>query len=51
VILNRAPAPPVRLNPNLPRKLEDIIIRALEKDRDLRYQHASEMRAEKIVRY
>jgi serine/threonine protein kinase/Tol biopolymer transport system component len=45
-ILNRAPVAPVRLNPNLPPKLEDIIIRALEKDRDLRYQHASEMRAE-----
>jgi serine/threonine protein kinase/Tfp pilus assembly protein PilF len=45
-ILNRAPVAPVRLNPNLPPKLEDIIIRALEKDRNLRYQHASEMRAE-----
>jgi serine/threonine protein kinase/Tol biopolymer transport system component len=45
-ILNRAPVAPVRLNPNLPPKLEDIIIRALEKDRNLRYQHASDMRAE-----
>jgi eukaryotic-like serine/threonine-protein kinase len=45
-ILNRAPAAPVRLNPDLPPKLEDIINRALEKDRDLRYQHASDMRAE-----
>jgi eukaryotic-like serine/threonine-protein kinase len=45
-ILNRAPVSPVRLNPDLPSKLEDIISRALEKDRDLRYQHASEMRAE-----
>ena len=45
-ILNRAPLPPVRLNPDLPAKLEDIIHRALEKDRELRYQHASEMRSE-----
>src|SRR6516225_5471083 len=45
-ILNRAPVAPVRLNPDLPPKLEDIINRALEKDRNLRYQHASEMRAE-----
>jgi eukaryotic-like serine/threonine-protein kinase len=45
-ILNRAPVPAVRLNPDLPSKLEDIIIRALEKDRDLRYQHASEIRSE-----
>jgi len=45
-ILNRAPVPPVRLNPELPPKFEDIINRALEKDRELRYQHASEMKAE-----
>ena len=45
-ILNRAPLSPVRLNPDLPAKFEDIINRALEKDRDLRFQHASEMRAE-----
>src|SRR6266566_8333285 len=45
-ILERDPVPAVRLNPDLPTKLEDIINRALEKDRDLRYQHASDMRAE-----
>jgi eukaryotic-like serine/threonine-protein kinase len=45
-ILNRAPVAAVRLNPDVPPKLEDIIDRALEKDRELRYQHASEMRSE-----
>ena len=45
-ILNRTPAPPSRRNADLPAKLEDIIERALEKDRNLRYQYASEIRAE-----
>jgi len=45
-ILQKDPVPPVRLNPDLPPKLEDIITRSLEKDRDLRYQHASDVRAE-----
>ncbi len=45
-ILQKAPVAPVRLNPDLPARLEEILNRALEKDRDLRYQHASEMRAE-----
>ena len=45
-ILNRIPVAPVRLNPEVPAKLEEIINKALEKDRDLRYQHASELRAD-----
>jgi len=45
-IMNRTPLPALRLNPKLPPKFEDIINRAMEKDRDLRYQHASDMRAE-----
>jgi len=42
-ILNRAPVAPVRLNPDLTQQLEAIINKALEKDRNLRYQHASEV--------
>jgi len=45
-ILNRAPAPSMRLNPSMPAKLEDIINKALEKDRSLRYQHAADMRTD-----
>jgi serine/threonine protein kinase/Tol biopolymer transport system component len=45
-ILNRAPVAPVRLNPSLPARLEEIINKAIEKDRELRYQHASEIRGD-----
>jgi serine/threonine protein kinase len=45
-ILNRAPVAPVRLNPDLPAELERIIDKCVEKDRDLRYQHASEIRTD-----
>jgi serine/threonine protein kinase len=45
-ILNRVPTPPIRLNPDVPAKLEDIINKALEKNKHLRYQHASEMRTD-----
>ena len=45
-IMNRAPVPVVRLNHDVPTRLEDIINKALEKDSNLRYQHASEMRSD-----
>jgi serine/threonine protein kinase/tetratricopeptide (TPR) repeat protein len=45
-ILDAGPTPAVRLNPDVPAKLEDVINKALEKDRSLRYQHASEMRSD-----
>ena len=45
-IMNRAALPPLRLNPDIPPDLERIINRAMEKDRELRYQHASDMHSE-----
>ena len=45
-ILNSAPPSPLRLNPDVPARLEEIIYKALEKDRELRYQHASDLRAD-----
>jgi len=45
-ILERPPVPPVRINPEVPPKLEEIINKAPEKDRNLRYQHAVDMRTD-----
>jgi serine/threonine protein kinase len=45
-ILNRAPVPPFRLNPEVPQELERIVNKAIEKDRDVRYQHASDIRTD-----
>ena len=45
-ILHKEPVPPSHLNPQISQRLETVILRALEKDRNLRYQHASDMRAE-----
>jgi serine/threonine-protein kinase len=45
-ILNRDPVLPMRVNPDIPPSLQEVIHRALEKDRNLRYQHAADMRAE-----
>ena len=45
-ILNRDPVAPMRLNPDIPPSLQEVIHRALEKDRNLRYQHAADIRAE-----
>jgi len=42
-VLNRAPVAPVRLNSHIPPKLEEIILKALEKNRETRYQHASDI--------
>ncbi|HEY4901718.1 MAG TPA: serine/threonine-protein kinase, partial [Terriglobales bacterium] len=45
-LFHSEPIPPVRLNPDVPSKLEDVISKCLEKDRDMRYQHSSEICAD-----
>jgi serine/threonine protein kinase/Tol biopolymer transport system component len=45
-ILNRTPLPPLRFNPDVPARLDEIINKSLEKDRDMRYQHASDIRSD-----
>jgi serine/threonine protein kinase/tetratricopeptide (TPR) repeat protein len=45
-VLNRAPVPPVRLNPDVPAKLEEVINKAVEKDKKLRYQSAADIRTD-----
>ena len=45
-ILNRNPVPSIRMNPDIPAKVDEITSKCLEKDRNLRYQHASEIRAD-----
>jgi len=45
-VLDGVPVPPIRINPNLPLTLQDVITKALEKDRELRYQSAADMRSD-----